>query len=1361
MFKGFSDKLSYLFSNRKKHLTLFLVLIFSLLLSTTLILSHPPLKKVLGNSSFAWNINTNSEYTYDDTKIEFSGGVAQLKASGTPGVDWIANDGLGNSWGYRKAITVDNTQTASILTDYQTVMTIDTQALVSAGKMSSDCKDIRFTDNDKITPLNFWLESGCNTTTTRVWIKVPSIPASSTATIYLYYGDSSATSASNGNNTFILFDDFNDNSIDVTKWTVVDPGNKFSESGSKLNFIYGSGAGNWNASIYSNQNFSRSELSFEFNYKRTSAYSPYNAFMWGWKDTTTGVSYANLVHGEYSQADAGCTVNCTNPNYEKGAGTGSITWQQALDYVVRLRLKSTAGVYYDQSTDGGVTWTTAQQTSAYNDTPLKVAWMHYSGDEIVDNAKVRKWTANEPALSAGSETIFYSTTNPTLTPNTGQGYTTISAFTQTLGAGSSGAIKYQVSPDNGVTWYWWSGATWATTIAGYTEANTASDVNTNIGSFSAGSNPKTFKWKAYFNSDGSQQPKLDNLNITYVWDTADPDNPATVTTLSQLGGTALTTNTWYNHTAPYFSWTEPTDNAGVGEVASGIAGYYVYFGTTATADPHTTGSYQVSRTYTASSLLSGSTYYLRIETKDNAGNIKNIAPENASLFIYKYDGDNPNSPVYISASPSGYTRTNSFTFSWPTSGGNMATDTGGSGLAGYNYKINSGSWSGIITGGSIVLTDIATTGVNVFYFRAVDNAGGYDLTPVQTNFYYNNSSPTTPQNLTVTPTVSGTNSFAFSWSLPISYSGSIAGYYYSINALPTLVNVSYTTATSLPADAYATQQGVNTFYIVAKDESGNYDLGSCQSIQNNPTTDSCTKVEFTANTSAPGIPTTVQIFDISNRDTKEYAITLKWTAPVNQGAGFSGYEVYRSATGSGYESIGSTTGTTYADTGLSSHIYYYYVKSKDNAGQYSAASSVVSVTPTGKYTSPPKIVATPKITISSYSAVITWQTDREGSSFVEYGTGAASLGTVNGGETKGQLDQTMDHSVSLKGLQPNTTYYYQAVWVDVDGNRGASDTLSFLTKPAPKVTDLDSKTNITLNSILVNWSTTVTAYCVLNYGATTDYGGVLKEFSGTYASAHSLNLTSLDHSTTYHFQISCLDSENNVFTSDDYKETTLTMPLISEFRFETIDAPTTTVKFSWKTNVPTTTVATYQVGSDPLQSQSAADYKTDHEIIISNLEDKTSYVLQAKGVDEHGNMAESEKSTFTTPDDTRPPKLNGMTIEVRTSGFGQAQKAQVVVAWQTDESSTSQVEYSQGISGQDYSFKSKEDIALATNHVVIVSDLEPSKIYHLRAISKDAAKNAGISEDTTVITGKVQKSVTDIIINSLSSSLGWLFRVFQ
>jgi hypothetical protein len=99
-------------------------------------------------------------------------------------------------YSYRRQITINNTSNSNNLTDFQVLVILDTQSLISAGKMRNDCGDIRFTDTDGQTLLNYWLESGCNTTNTRIWVKVPSIPANSTKTIYVYYGNPSATSAS-------------------------------------------------------------------------------------------------------------------------------------------------------------------------------------------------------------------------------------------------------------------------------------------------------------------------------------------------------------------------------------------------------------------------------------------------------------------------------------------------------------------------------------------------------------------------------------------------------------------------------------------------------------------------------------------------------------------------------------------------------------------------------------------------------------------------------------------------------------------------------------------------------------------------------------------------------------------------------------------------------------------------------------------------------------------------------------------------------------------------------------------------------------------------------------------------------------
>ena len=79
-----------------------------------------------------------------------------------------------------------------------------------------DYSDLRFTTLDN-TPRSYWIES-YDADSATVWVKVPSIPTSGTQ-IYLYYGNSGAESASNGDTTFLFFDDFNETALNLTKWT--------------------------------------------------------------------------------------------------------------------------------------------------------------------------------------------------------------------------------------------------------------------------------------------------------------------------------------------------------------------------------------------------------------------------------------------------------------------------------------------------------------------------------------------------------------------------------------------------------------------------------------------------------------------------------------------------------------------------------------------------------------------------------------------------------------------------------------------------------------------------------------------------------------------------------------------------------------------------------------------------------------------------------------------------------------------------------------------------------------------------------------------------------------------------------------
>jgi hypothetical protein len=122
---------------------------------------------------------------------------------------------------YTVPIVIDNTGNTSVLTDYQVSVVIDTTTPISDGQMRSDCGDIRFYDSGQGASLNYWLEVGCNSSTTQIWIKIPSIPTSSLKIVYMAYGDSNLTSASNGDGVFEFFDDFmgaDGSTLDSSKW---------------------------------------------------------------------------------------------------------------------------------------------------------------------------------------------------------------------------------------------------------------------------------------------------------------------------------------------------------------------------------------------------------------------------------------------------------------------------------------------------------------------------------------------------------------------------------------------------------------------------------------------------------------------------------------------------------------------------------------------------------------------------------------------------------------------------------------------------------------------------------------------------------------------------------------------------------------------------------------------------------------------------------------------------------------------------------------------------------------------------------------------------------------------------------------
>ena len=166
-------------------------------------------------SSATFTITTSSVSSSTSSTISASYNSSTQTAS--LGVTAATVSWLSSSWQYRSAVSIANAG-GTTLTGYQLNVVLGSG--FDFTKAQSNGGDIRFTASDGVTLLPYWIESwNAGSSSASLWVKVPSIPAAG-ATVYLYYGNSSATSASNGNTTFDFFDDFSSGSVDTTKWTV-------------------------------------------------------------------------------------------------------------------------------------------------------------------------------------------------------------------------------------------------------------------------------------------------------------------------------------------------------------------------------------------------------------------------------------------------------------------------------------------------------------------------------------------------------------------------------------------------------------------------------------------------------------------------------------------------------------------------------------------------------------------------------------------------------------------------------------------------------------------------------------------------------------------------------------------------------------------------------------------------------------------------------------------------------------------------------------------------------------------------------------------------------------------------------------
>jgi len=546
-------------------------------------------------------------------------------------------------------------------------------------------------------------------------------------------------------------------------------------------------------------------------------------------------------------------------------------------------------------------------------------------------------------------------------------------------------------------------------------------------------------------------------------------------------------------------------------------------------------------------------------------------------------------------------------------------------------------------------------------------------------------------------------------------------------------------------------------YLVTKDEAGNINY------------DSYTSTTFTYSGSAPGIPRNADVSDISIKSTSNWKLAVSWDAPSSVGAGVTSYKIYRSTTNttcsaniSSFTQIGTSAGTSYSDTGLSQAAYYYCDKACDSASNCSAVSSTITKTPTGKYFTAASLTSGPTAgSITTKKATITWSTDRSSNSIIAFGTSSGSYGS----DEVSNSSQETSHTINLTNLKAGTTYYYKAKWTDEDGNTGTSDEKTFATDTAPTVKDVAAK-NIGLAGAIIQFTSKGSSKVKIYYGTTTTFGGSKEVSTSTTETTYTSELTGLEDGTKYYYKLNTFDSESGEYEGTILDFTTLPRPKISSVRIQEVKGTAQpTILVSWISNTEVSSIVTYYPegkASDARDEVNISLTSGEHKLFIKGLFPQTNYILVVKGRDKIGNEAASDTQRVTTATDTRPPQILNVKIEggvvPPVGGAGQESSAQLVVSWDTDEPSTSQVEFGEG-TGDTYAQKTQEDSNLTNNHLVVISNLTPSKVYHLRAIAKDKAGNEGKTIDSVTITPKSTQSALDLVVGNLSEVFGFLQNV--
>ncbi len=175
---------------------------------------------------------------------------------------------------------------------------------------------------------------------------------------------------------------------------------------------------------------------------------------------------------------------------------------------------------------------------------------------------------------------------------------------------------------------------------------------------------------------------------------------------------------------------------------------------------------------------------------------------------------------------------------------------------------------------------------------------------------------------------------------------------------------------------------------------------------------------------------------------------------------------------------------------------------------------VVFVFPQKAQAAFPVISATGSSAITTISATITWTTDIDANSFVDYGL------TTNYDNTRGNASSYVKgHSITINNLDPNISYKFRVRSTDSNGDQTIDDNggigFSFTTAAAPVISNV-RLAEVTNTYATITWETDIASYSYVAYGSTSDYGQLIGD-EETPTTSHSMTIAGLSAGTVKHY----------------------------------------------------------------------------------------------------------------------------------------------------------------------------------------------------------------------------------------------------